>query len=608
MPSATEKSTEKIKEFKVEMYNANKEVKELGNLVDTFDELDKKVFKTAEDLKEMDTILAKIAEYGGDENMFVVGGQIDRKAVDDYLKGQQEIADAAQAGIRAEGKDNVARMQRGAEQTPETRASIIEYLASSTAGFDELDKAVQDRIRFAISQDIEGYAEAFKTTEVITNGYNRGALRTTYENTIKPEAQKMLKDFNGLFTGELEGDAAAELFEAYTLLDPSDKKMIEDAYANQLGDILLVGEEVIDNFLNRGYNLGQIASIVATVEDALSGLSVGFNYGNSQGGGFMETANASDVADFYAETLSTLDPSDPNSNAQALNATIQYIEELGLSAADTQKYVKQLTDVLTDPMAFKTGMNEVRRATSSIEALMDASKSMADGKLPDNLETLVETYPQLAGQLRDGTLTMTEAYDAVASELGNTLTGKLNDLYSQLATASEAEKAAIQAQIDILEYYKNNPQLLMNEEGMVDEQVKEMEDRYKSEIDFIKSLNSARKEEIDLMQRKLDVNKSMLDIDRQISALSRDTSYGAQARLRDLRENQASEALEREKFIMDLITEQAISQLEEESRQAVLKINDNVQAIVEALTSPSSPTNRTADTVRQEIGLTLREN
>jgi TP901 family phage tail tape measure protein len=607
LPSATEKSTEKIKEFKVEMYNANKEVKELGNLVDTFDELDKKVFKTAEDLKEMDNILQKIAEYGGDENMFVVGGQIDRKAVDDYLKGQQEIADAAQEGIRNEGRQNLTRMQRGVEQTPETRASIIEYLASSTAGFDQLDKAVQDRIRVAISQDVEGYAEAFKKTEKVVARSGSSYIKTSYENTIRPEAEKMLKDFNGLFTGELEGDAAAELFEEYTLLTASEKKMIEDAYANQLGDILLVGEEVIDNFLNRGYNLGQIASLVASVEDALSGLSAGFYFGNSQGGGFMETANASDVADFYAETLSTLDPSDPNSNAQALNATIQYIEELGLSAADTQKYVKQLTDVLTDPMAFKTGMNEVRRATSSIEALMDASKSMGDGKLPDNLETLIETYPQLAGQLRDGTLTMSEAYNAVASGLSDTLTGKLNALYSQLATASELEKNAIQAQIDILEYYKNNPQLLMNEDGMVDEAVKEMEDRYKSEIDFIKSLNSARKEEIDLMQRKLEVNKSMLDIDRQISALSRDTSYGAQARLRDLRENQANQALEREKFIMDLITEQAISQLEEESRQAVLDINENVQVIVDALTKPSSPTNRTADTIRQALGLTLQE-
>ena len=605
LPSAVEKSTEKIKEFKVEMYNANKEVRDFGNLIDRFDELDRKVFKTTDDLKEMESVLAKIAEYGGDENMFIVGGQIDREAVEQYLNEQQAIADEAQEGIRTEGKKNLVRMARGEEQTAETRASIIEYLASTTEGFDSLDKAVQDRIRFAISQDIEGYAEAFKRTTLLERTNAPNVILTTYENQIRPQVASMLNDFNGLFTGQMEEADAVALFEAYTLLDPDEKKLIEDAYANQLGDILNLGENVITNFLNRGYSLGQIQSIVSGIENALGGLSAGFFYGSSQGGGFMETANESDVAKFYADTLSLLDPTNPNSSTTALNATIEYIESLGLSAADTQRYVKALTDTLTDPMAFKTGMNEVRRATNSIEALMKASQDMAEGKLPENLETLIQSYPQLAGQLKSGTLTMKEAYDAVASELSDTLTEKLNNLYSQLAVASEAEKAAIQAQIDILQYYKDNPQLLMNEEGMVDEAVKEMEDRYKSEIDFIKQLNAAKKQEIDLMKQKIDMNKSMLDIDRQIAALSRDTSYGAQARLRGLREDQASQALEREKFIMDLITEQAISQLEEESREAVLNINENVQTIVNAITATSSPTNTTFDTVRAELGLEL---
>lgn len=608
LPSATEKSTEKIKDFKVEMYNANKEVRDFGNLIDKFDELDRKVFKTTDDLKEMESTLAKIAEYGGDQNMFVVGGQIDRQAVDMYLKEQKAIADKAEKGIRTEGAKNLVRMGRGEEQTAETRGSIIEYLASTTAGFDELDEAVQDRIRAAISQDVEGYAEAFKKTERVARRGTYGIMTTTYKNEIKPQVASMLNDFNGLFTGQMEEGDALALFEAYTLLDPSEKKLVEDAYKNQLGDILNLGEDVIRNFLNRGYSLGQIQSIVAGIENALGGLSAGFFYGSSQGGGFMETANASDVSAFYAETLSGLDPSDPNSSTQALNATIGYIEDLGLSAADTQKYVKILTDTLTDPMAFKNGMNEVRRATSSIQALMQASQDMADGKLPDNLEELIQSYPQLAGQLKDGTLTMSEAYDAVASGLGDDLTEKLNNLYSQLAVASEAEKAAIQAQIDILEYYKNNPQLLMNEEGMVDEAVKEMEDRYKKEMDFIKELNAAKKEEIDLMQQKISMNRSMLDIDRQIAALSRDTSYGAQARLRGLREDQASQALEREKFIMDLITEQAISQLEEESRQAVLNINENVQALVDAITKPTSPGTRTNDRILSDLGIRIAEN
>jgi len=238
---------------------------------------------------------------------------------------------------------------------------------------------------------------------------------------------------------------------------------------------------------------------------------------------------------------------------------------------------------------------------------MKASEQMAAGELPDNLEQLIQSYPQLAGQLRDGTLTMSEAYEAVASELEDTLTRKLNDLYANLAAASKAEKAAIQAQIDILEYYKNNPQLLMNEEGIVDEAVKEMEDRYKAEIDFLKKLNAEKKKEIDLTQRKMDMTKSMLALDRQIAALSRDTSYGAQARLRDLQDKQRVEAIEREKFVMDLITEQAISEIEEESRKAVLNINKNVEVIADALDKPrGAPARPTLiDVVLSELGLSL---
>lgn len=458
-------------------------------------------------------------------------------------------------------------------------------------------------------------------------GFGGGELKDGYEiilQTLEQDTIDFIDRFRSMFTGELDSDSALELFESFTKLDPQQKTMVEMAFANELGSVLELGQDIIENFLKRGYDLGQIESMTNAIENSLSGLSVGRYVGGmsgSQGAGtFVEDANASDVAKFYADTLSVLDPKDPDSPAQALNATIDYIESLGLSAADTQKYVKLLTDTLTDPMAFKNAMNEVRTASNSIQALMQASQDMAEGKLPDNLEQLILDYPQLAAQLRDGTLTMKEAYDAVASTLSDDLTRKLNDIYANIeivqarldsATNEQQRKAirkelnALQAQADILQYYKDNPQLLMNEEGMVDEAVKEMEDRYKSEIDFIKQLNEAKKEEIDLMQQKIDMNRSMLDIDRQIAALSRDTSYGAQARLRGLREDQASQALEREKFIMDLITEQAISQLEEESRQAVLNINDNVQAIVDALQQPSSPRNTTYDVLRAELGLSL---
>jgi hypothetical protein len=61
----------------------------------------------------------------------------------------------------------------------------------------------------------------------------------------------------------------------------------------------------------------------------------------------------------------------------------------------------------------------------------------------------------------------------------------------------------------------------------------------------------------------------MLSLNRQIAALESDTSYGAQAQLADLRLTREQEAAERQKFIMDMIANQQIEQLQNEMQEAI---------------------------------------
>jgi len=112
-----------------------------------------------------------------------------------------------------------------------------------------------------------------------------------------------------------------------------------------------------------------------------------------------------------------------------------------------------------------------------------------------------------------------------------------------------------------------------------------MEDFYKSQIEYISKINQEKQEELDLEQRKLDMNRSMLSLNRQIAALERDTSYGAQARLEDLRLTRAREASERESFVMDMVANQMIeglqTQLQEDIRNSSAATAENTARLVE---------------------------
>jgi TP901 family phage tail tape measure protein len=592
MKTGTEKSTEKIKELQVSLYNIGKETKDLTSLVDKFEELDKKVFKTADDLKEMESILAKIDEYGGGEYDFVFAGQLDMKAIDAFMKAKEEEKKEARNKLRREGMNNLYRMRQGDEQTPETRASIVEYLASAVEGFDAMDEAVQNRIRVAINQDIEGYADAMKQSKVVTSAGGTQYIVTEYKSKIKPEVEKLLSDFNGMFTGELDSEESSKLFNRYFSLEDDEKKMIEDAYASQLGDVLKLGDDIIKNFLSRGYNLSQIGQLVKGIEEALGAVSL-LEYslqdpftGHASGMGPITTITGGDIATRFAKEMSQIDPSNLGERNAVIQSTIDYIKSLGGASDQANLAVSNLINAVTDPMAFQNAMNIFKSTADTVTSLIDASEAYQDGKIDDKLLSIINDYPELAEDIRNGTLDMAKSIEIMVAKNVAEIEKKISDLQFQLGVETNAEmQQVLQAQIDTLNDMIEKESFLY---GGIAEEVKVREtnkvsDRFKTQIDFIKKYNDEQQKEIDLMQKKLDMNKSMLQLDRQIAALARDTSYGAQARSRDLQEQQRSAAVEREKLVMDLVTEQAISELEKDRDKHIADIAANVAEIVERM-------------------------
>jgi hypothetical protein len=104
---ASEETSESIRDLQVSLYNISKETKGFESLVNKFDELDKKVFKTAEDMKEMETILDKIREHGGSEFDFVLAGRLDRTVIKEYLEQQEQARKEAEGEMRVLGAEVV---------------------------------------------------------------------------------------------------------------------------------------------------------------------------------------------------------------------------------------------------------------------------------------------------------------------------------------------------------------------------------------------------------------------------------------------------------------------------------------------------------------------
>jgi hypothetical protein len=456
-----------------------------------------------------------------------------------------------------------------------------------------MDEAVQDRIRNAISQDVEGYAEAMKATTA-------GGTRVMYKSKIKPEVEELLADFNGMFTGELDSKESVELYNRYFELNPNERKLIEDAYANQLGDILELGDSVIRNFLSRGYNLSQISQLVQSIEGALSGIDMldysmtNPNTGHASGTGPITTVTAGDVAAMYATGMSQVEPGDLAARNQVIDNTIDYLRSLNYESGNANLAVSNLINAITDPMAFQNAMNIFKSTADTVTSLIDASEAYQKGQIDDKLLSIIADYPELAEDIRNGTLDMADSIQIMVAKNAAEIEKKISDLQYQLQVETNEEmKQILQAQIDTLEDMLTKESFLY---GGIAEEVKvrnteAVSDRFKAQIDFIKQYNSEQQKEIDLMEKKLSLNKSMLSLDRQIAALARDTSYGAQARSRDLQEQQRATAIEREKLVMDLVTEQAISELEKDRDKHIADIAANVAEIVQQMKDGTLGTN-----------------
>jgi hypothetical protein len=156
----SEQTAESIRDLQVSLYNISKETKDFNSLVNRFDELDKKVFKTTEDMREMETILDKIRDHGGSEFDFVLAGKLDRTVIQQYLDQQEDARKAAEGDLRVAGATSILDIFQGTEK--QSGATGYKSKAKAKADFNKLSKEEKDGMRELIMSTYKGYEDMSK--------------------------------------------------------------------------------------------------------------------------------------------------------------------------------------------------------------------------------------------------------------------------------------------------------------------------------------------------------------------------------------------------------------------------------------------------------------
>lgn len=358
-------------------------------------------------------------------------------------------------------------------------------------------------------------------------------------NTGKSVFERMM-DY---MAGGLEESEIDTLWYDYFVMDENDRELI-NGYFKELGQMYSLG---IDNFKD---------IVDSEITDA---------GGNALG--FSQKVQLSEIltdAGFSGDDISAFFTNMGTVTSEGIKNFL-----FSVSGKLPKEKFKNLTtemfDFLTGGVTSQEFANKIEEAKTSTGAILDLQKKyLEEGLSAEEYATVMEKIqdPELLSKFFSGTLTGEDFIGGYAEGLKNEIAQALSAVENEIATTGLTNELALERMYltDFLE----------NLDDMIYDQSNTMIEYYQSQIEYIQKVNSEIQEQISLEQQRMDMNRSMLSLNRQIRALESDTSYGAQARLEDLRSTREQEALSRQAFIMDMVANQQISDLEDKVQNGIL--------------------------------------
>jgi hypothetical protein len=623
----TQATTDAIKQSQVDIYNYRKSYNDLKGLSDRYTELTGKVVKSAAEMEELEKVTADLKSMLSEEYDLTVRANIDATTAEILATLQQAEKASVTSLVEQGATKLDEYLAGDVEDLSGTdMEGVSAYLASMLYGSDFFNASLEEQNKmmdvaaasfYTLTARIEANRDALagstgelkKYTDLVDKTQDKLDLFAAGLNQTEAKSTDEMRIQNAITTiGTPDGMAAdIVMYEIGEMLDNSNMDKTLENYLKYYKIWLQDKEDDFVEPLMQSTSLTRAArNIINEASDAMSGALTAEEEESFWDRYFMLTDADRQVVDNYFDELaqgyglgvanfkrivySDLKRQDGSSlSFDEKNQLVQLFANAGFSPDQIARYIGNMTDFTVgrvaqfldnvkdqmDDQTFKNlssqmfdlvtdsadptkFINNIETMSNSVSNLMELQrKYQEEGLTAEEYMTVLDSIqdPELLSKFFEGSLT-------AADYMGTQVTNAKASI--QEALDAVAAEIAITGPSDALLREQMIYQELINSiEDTVLNTTDAMNEYYQSQIDYIKEMNAELQQEIDLQQERMDMNRSMLSLNRQISALESDTSYGAQARLEDLRLTREQEAVNRQKFIMDMVANQQIKDLED---------------------------------------------
>ena len=397
----------------------------------------------------------------------------------------------------------------------------------------------------------------------------------------------MRQSFVDLFKGNIDPKDQKELLDQFFGLD----KNSQEALANSVADLGFVYQLGVENLKEVISNtMTSTGGALVTASQKINIVSILRRAGLNEMG---ITSFFKDTSEFTADSI-----------ASFLNSVKSSFDK-GVKDVDFQNLSQDLYDVLSGGMDSQKLYQTVQKHKSSASVILDLQEKFRNNMLTAEEYQMVSE--RLAGtgmmeEFMNGTLTAVKYMEKSVNILNNSIDSTIAGVEGKMRDAAAAGQdiTSFQEELLLLNHMRDNIEQLIFTQTM--------DDYYQSQIDYIQQINKELQEEIDLEQRKIDMNRSMLALNRQIMALERDTSYGAQARREELEFTRDKQVAEQNKFIIETISNQKISELQSQMSAQMASFAQRTALSTEGILSYLTTGTTSARTFTTYSGVGVKDN
>ena len=589
-----EEAAENVTELKTRLNELEERRTTSNDMIERFKELRDQTYKTNEELEEMRTLMRDINAEGA--RLGVKGVVIDanfnvnEKALKD---AQDKIISETQADLEKNTRGLVSGGFLGIFNKKNRQRKTFEGLDEdkkmdyARLGAKDMMGLSNEEIKAMTGDQLEAYnaeMEAIAITLRANLVDMADSRMMTIQNFMESLADSPIitRDQVDSIGDAIESSNISELSTIYANLTDDQKTFMTSLYGDMEGLLQVLKDgDVSQEVVRQLGGLQRVQRMITAI-------------------GQVETEDGlkltADQMGMFLQALHEAEKKYPNSIADRLNYFSQAVRELGESIGISDNNLQFIQTSLVgetglDMNQLEKDMNKVRSSGEEARRLFAAATRIQNNEaLDEDMIDLQVNYSDLMDRITEGSLTYADVVAKVATITKRDLEDKVAQAEIALSTAIGAGNIA-QAE-DNLNAYKR---LLLSYDAFVSEAkpgqdseasmdlFKPQIDAIKAEIEFRKQLNQQHNDEIDAIQKKLDLQKSQLDLDRRIAALRKDTSIGAQAELAKAEDQKRKLTVDQNKFIRDSAMKEEIAMLEAQKQSLMVSQQERTNAILQQM-------------------------